>query len=81
MAKRPNLAAVDLKAGSKPAAGNAAPKEHARGRKAQTLRLPPEYWRKLRIAAAIRDTSQIAIVQQALDQWFERNPLPENLGI
>jgi hypothetical protein len=77
MARRPNLSAVDLKDTGKPAAA----KEHARGRKAQTLRLPPEYWRRLRIAAAVLDTSQIAIVQQALDDWFARNPLPSNLGM
>jgi len=72
MAKRPNLAAVDLtrRAGGEP------PREHAPGRKAQTLRLPPEYWRKLRIAAALQDTTQVAIVTQALDAWFLKNPLP-----
>jgi hypothetical protein len=75
MAKRPNLSSVDLTGTQRP------PTEPARNSKAQTLRLPPEYWRRLRIAAAIQDTSQIAIVQKALDDWFERNPLPSGLGL
>ena len=77
MAKRgPNLATVDLKA-ARPAAP---PKEHARGKRASTLRLPPEQWRQLRIAAAIRNTSSQALVQLAVAEWFARNPLPANLG-
>jgi predicted HicB family RNase H-like nuclease len=78
MARRPNLSAVDLKDTS---TQRPAPAEPARTSKAQTLRLPPEYWRRLRIAAAIQDTSQIAIVQKALDDWFARNPLPPGLGV
>jgi len=76
MARRPNLSAVDLSDTSKPA-----PTEHAKGRKAQTLRLPPQYWRKLRIAAAVMETSQVAIAQQALNEWFARHPLPTDLGL
>jgi predicted HicB family RNase H-like nuclease len=78
MAKRPNLSAVDLKDTS---TQRAAPAEPARNSKAQTLRLPPEYWRRLRIAAAIADTSQISIVQKALDDWFKHNPLPSGLDL
>jgi len=72
MAKRPNLGTVDptRRRGGEP------PREHAAGRKAQTLRLPPEYWRRLRIAAALKDTTQVAIVVEALDAWFAKNPLP-----
>jgi hypothetical protein len=78
MAKRgPGLAAVNLKEAASPPA---APKEHARGKKASTLRLPPEQWRQLRIAAAIRGTSSQALVQLAVAEWFERNPLPANLN-
>jgi hypothetical protein len=62
MAKRPNLSAADLKDTS---TQRPAPAEPARNSKAQTLRLPPEYWRRLRTAAAIQDMSQIAIVQKA----------------
>jgi hypothetical protein len=78
MAKRgPGLAIVDLKAAS----GTPAPKkEHARGKRASTLRLPPEQWRQLRIAAALRNTSSQALVQLAVAEFFERNPLPDNLG-
>lgn len=77
MAKRPNLAALNLS--SRASADQ--PREHAAGRKAQTLRLPPEYWRKLRIAAALRDTTQVEIVTQALDAWFAKNPLPAGVGV
>jgi hypothetical protein len=78
MAKRgPGLAAVDLKT---PGGRTAPPKEHARGKRASTLRLPPEQWRQLRIAAAIRNTSSQALVQLAVAEWFQRNPLPDNLG-
>jgi len=78
MAKRPNLAAVPLKDTSTQRPDTAEP---TRNSKAQTLRLPPEYWRRLRIAAAIQDASQVAIVQKALDDWFSRNPLPPGLGV
>jgi hypothetical protein len=78
MAKRgPGLAAVNLKEVASPPAP---PKEHARGKKASTLRLPPEQWRQLRIAAAIRGTSSQALVQLAVAEWFERNPLPASLN-
>ena len=78
MAKRgPNLATVNLKSTG---SSSAPKKEHARGKRASTLRLPPEQWRQLRIAAAIRDTSSQALVQLAVAEWFQRNPLPNNLG-
>jgi hypothetical protein len=76
MAKRgPGLATVDLKT---PGGSTAPAKEHARGKRASTLRLPPEQWRQLRLAAALRNTSSQALVQLAVAEWFERNPLPDN---
>jgi hypothetical protein len=77
MARRPNLAAIDLKNPSKQP-----PPDADRGRKrASTLRLPPETWHRLRILAAVRNTSQLAIVEEALTQYFARNPLPDGLGL
>jgi hypothetical protein len=70
MAKRPNLSAVDLKDTS---TQRSAPAEPARNSKAQTLRLPPEYWSRVKKAASAFETSQLAIVKQALDQWFDAN--------
>jgi hypothetical protein len=46
---------------------------------ASTFRLPPEYWRRCRIAAAIHDTTVVNIVQQALDAWFLAHPLPPGI--
>jgi hypothetical protein len=46
---------------------------------ASTFRLPPEYWRRCRIAAAIHDTSVVGIVQRALDEWFRAHPLPPGI--
>jgi hypothetical protein len=43
------------------------------GKRAGTIRLPPEDWRRLRIMAAVRDTSMLEIVHLALTEWFERN--------
>jgi hypothetical protein len=72
---RPNLAAVDL---TGPAEA-APPPEAERNSKAQTLRLPPRYWRYLRIKAALQDTSQVAILQRALDDLMAREPLPPGI--
>jgi len=44
-----------------------------------TIRLPPEDWRRLPIMAAVRGTSMLEIVHQALTAWFERNQLPLKL--
>jgi hypothetical protein len=79
MAKRPKLSAVDL---TDTSTQRSAPAEPARNSKAQTLRLPPDYWRRLLIAAAIQDTSQIAIVQRGAasvvlprdDSWRAAEP-------
>jgi len=81
-----NLAAGPSDAQRLAARVDAAPaKKRGRGRprkeivdqkQATTLRLPPDYLRRLRIAAAIRGTTSVAIIQQAIDGWFERNPLP-----
>jgi hypothetical protein len=67
MARRPNLAAVDLK--KEP--GKAASKERP-GMRAQTLRLPADYWFRLRVLAALRQTTMVELVQQALDEAFKK---------
>lgn len=67
MAKRPNLAAVDLKAGRTPTA------EPARNKRANTFRLPEETSEQLRVTAAILDTDQSAIIAKAVAEWIERN--------
>jgi hypothetical protein len=64
MAKRPNLAAVDLKDSTKEKL------EASRNSVAQTMRLPPEYWDRVKKAAAAYRTSQLEIVKLALDGWF-----------
>ena len=46
---------------------------------ATTLRLPPNYLRRLRIMAAVRDTTSVALVTEALDRWFEKNRFPTKL--
>ncbi len=46
---------------------------------ASTLRLPPEYWRRCRIAAAIHETRVVGIVQRALDEWFQHHPLAQEI--
>jgi transposase len=75
MAKRPNLASVDLI--DQPRRRPGRPRvENPESRRAQTLRLPDEYWHRLRISAALRKTTGVAIVRQALDDWFQRYPLP-----
>ena len=73
MARRPNLAAVDLKDTGKPAE----PKEHARGRKAKTLRLPDDYWFRLHVLAALRRTTMVELVQQSLDEMFTKTTKQE----
>jgi hypothetical protein len=47
-------------------------------KQATTLRLPPNYVRRLRITAAVRDTTSVALVT-ALDRWFEKSPFPTKL--
>ncbi len=73
MARRPNLAAVDLKDAGKPGAE----KEHAQGRRAQTLRLPDDYWFRLRVLAAMRRTTMVDLVRQALDDMFRHTSQQE----
>ena len=41
--------------------------------------MPPEDWRRPPIMAAVRETSMLEIVHQALTAWFERNQLPLKL--
>ena len=70
MARRPNLAALDLKDAAK---GRPDPaEERDDGKTAQTMRLPPEYWRRLRVLAAMRDTTMVGLVQVSLDELFKK---------
>lgn len=70
MAKpRTNLATLNLRDAGKPAE----PKEHAPGKRANTVRLPTADWEILRHAAAILDTDQGNILHAALHEWLERN--------
>jgi hypothetical protein len=73
--RRTSLATVDLTGNDDTSQGHGP----ARNSKAQTLRLPPHYWRYLRIKAALQDTSQVAILQQALDELMKREPLPPGI--
>jgi hypothetical protein len=66
MGRRPNLATVDLKGTGKPG-----PKPRP-GMRAQTLRLPEDYWFRLRVLAALRRTTMVELVQQALDESFKK---------
>jgi hypothetical protein len=66
MARRPNLAAVDLKENAKPA------QTRDDGKEAQTLRLPAEYWHRARILAAMRRTTMVGLVQIGLDEVFKK---------
>jgi hypothetical protein len=84
MARRPSRAAVDLTASPKRPVGRPrkpadAPEPDRGGKRAGTIRLPPEDWRRLRIMAAVRDTSMLEIVHLALTEWFERNQWPPKL--
>jgi hypothetical protein len=84
MAKRPNLAAVDLtptKRIGRPPKLPGSPEPDRGGKKAGTVRLPPEDWRRLRVQAALLDTSQLELVHRALHEWFERNPLPPGVKL
>lgn len=77
--KRTSLSAVDLT--EQPRRRPGRPRKEAtedRG-EAGTLRLPEEFWYRLRVAAAIRRTTMAAIVQEALQRWFEANPLPPGI--
>jgi hypothetical protein len=80
---RPTKPARRKAAGAKPARhlqpAAARQREHANGRTANTLRLPAEVWKRLRIAAVINDTSQAEIVIEALNEWFRKRPLPGGL--
>jgi hypothetical protein len=78
MAKpRTSLAVADL---TQPKRGPGRPRKATIERKqATTLRLPPDYLHRLRIAAAIRQTTSVALIQLALDEWFRRNPLPSGV--
>ena len=67
MARRPNLAAVDLKEDTKQPAQN-----RDDGKEAQTLRLPAEYWHRARILAAMRRTTMVGLVQIGLDEVFKK---------
>jgi hypothetical protein len=66
MARRPNLAALDLK--------DAKPAQAAKddGKEAQTLRLPAEYWHRARVLAAMRRTTMVGLVQTGLDEVFKK---------
>jgi hypothetical protein len=66
MARRPNLAAVDLKESVRPA------QTRDDGKEAQTLRLPAEYWHRARILAAMRRTTMVGLVQIGLDEVFKK---------
>jgi hypothetical protein len=74
MAKRgrASLAAVDL-TGS---ADNPKAPETERNTQAQTLRLPPRYWRYLQVKAVQRKTTQSGLIKQALDEMMKRDPQP-----
>jgi hypothetical protein len=75
MARRPNLAAVDLKDTGKPA------DERDDGKTAQTMRLPSEYWRRLRVLAAMRDTTMVGLVQVSLDELFKKLSAQERAAL
>ena len=76
MARRPNLAAVDLKEdGRRPVV------ERDDGKSAQTMRLPPEYWRRLRVLAAMRDTTMVGLVQVSLDELFKKLSAQERAAL
>jgi hypothetical protein len=76
MARRPNLAAVDLKESAKPAA-----QTRDDGKEAQTLRLPAEYWHRARILAAMRRTTMVGLVQIGLDEVFKKLTAQERAAI
>lgn len=76
MARRPNLAALDLKE-----VGKRPPEERDDGKAAQTLRLPPEYWRRLRVLAAMRDTTMVGLVQVSLDEFFKHLSPQERVAL
>jgi hypothetical protein len=44
-----------------------------------TVKLPADYLHRLRILAAVRGSSTTRLVEQAVEQWFKRNPLPKGL--
>jgi hypothetical protein len=75
MARRPNLAAVDLKERAKPA------QTRDDGKEAQTLRLPAEYWHRARIVAAMRRTTMVGLVQIGLDEVFKKLSAQERAAI
>jgi hypothetical protein len=44
-----------------------------------TVKLPADYLRRLRILAAVRGNSTTRLAEQAVEEWFKRNPLPKGL--
>jgi hypothetical protein len=76
MARRTSLAAVDLKPAGKPT-------ETARddGKEAQTLRLPAEYWQRIRILAAMRRTTMVGLVQIGLDEVLKKLTAQERAAL
>jgi hypothetical protein len=76
MAKRPNLAAVDLKN-----TGKSQPERDGDGKKAQTVRLSEEVLEGLRVRAALFKTTQASLVEQYVKEGFERHPVQPYRGL
>jgi hypothetical protein len=47
-------------------------RRHEDGKAAQTLRLPAEYWYRVRVLAALRRTTMVGLVQLSLDELFKK---------
>jgi len=72
MARHSDLTTVDLPGGDHPRRDKA-------GSKPQTLRLSEKALRGLRIRAAVYNTTQAALADKAILEYFERHPLPSHL--
>jgi len=81
MAKRGSL--TDIVAKKAPAApadtsapAEAASAQDAEGRRGMTLRLRPDAWRQLKIAAVERGVPAHDLIVEALNGWFQQHGKP-----